>query len=202
MALPMSNRDSMGGEPGIMKRHAKRDYPLIDIRRHLETGPIVLVSSAWQGKTNIMTMGWHMMLQFTPALFGCYIWTGNHSYGMIRQSRQCVINVPTVDLIDTIVAIGNSSGSEIDKFREFDLSAGQAEMVKPPLIDECYASFECELADDTLVPDKGLFIWQVVKAHVAPSPRNPKTVHYRGNGEFMVAGPSLSRRSSFKPEML
>jgi flavin reductase (DIM6/NTAB) family NADH-FMN oxidoreductase RutF len=59
-----------------MKRHTyrKRDFPLDQIRRYLEPGPIVLVSSAWRGNTNIMTMGWHMMLGFSPALFACYIW--------------------------------------------------------------------------------------------------------------------------------
>ncbi|BBR54891.1 MULTISPECIES: flavin reductase family protein [Pseudomonas] len=72
----------------------KSDFPLIDVRQHLETGPIVLVTSAWNGETNIMTMGWHMMMQFDPALFGCYIWSGNHSYELIRNSQQCVINVP------------------------------------------------------------------------------------------------------------
>lgn len=185
-----------------MKRYAKKDYPLAEIRRHLEPGPIILVSSHWQGQDNIMTMGWHMMLQFTPALFGTFIWTGNHSHEMIRRSRQCVVNVPTLDMIDTVVAIGNSSGSEIDKFREFGLGKGKAEQVAAPLVEECYASFECELDDDTLVADKSLFIWRVVKAHVAPSPKNPKTVHYRGDGEFMVAGRTISRRGSFKPEML
>jgi len=82
----------------------KSDFPLIDVRQHLETGPIVLVTSAWKGETNIMTMGWHMMMQFSPALFGCYIWTGNHSYELIRNSQQCVINIPTVELADQVVA--------------------------------------------------------------------------------------------------
>src|SRR5882762_2534772 len=63
-----------------MKTFLKKDYPLDEIRRYLEPGPIVLVSSAWQGKRNIMTMGWHMVMQFSPALFGCYIWDGNHSF--------------------------------------------------------------------------------------------------------------------------
>jgi flavin reductase (DIM6/NTAB) family NADH-FMN oxidoreductase RutF len=70
-----------------MKTYRKQDYPLIDIRRHLETGPIVLVTSNWKGKTNIMTMGWHMMLQFSPARFGCHIWDGNYSFEMIRNAR-------------------------------------------------------------------------------------------------------------------
>ena len=71
-----------------MKKFLKKDYPLSDIRRYLEPGPIVLVSSAWRGKSNIMTMGWHMMMQFSPALFGCYIWDGNHSFEMIRKSKE------------------------------------------------------------------------------------------------------------------
>ena len=73
-----------------MKEYRKRDYSLDRIRRFLEPGPIVLVSSAWEGKTNIMTMGWHMMLGFSPALFGCYIWEENHSYQMLRRSKECV----------------------------------------------------------------------------------------------------------------
>ena len=51
-----------------MTAFRKSDFPLSEVRQHLETGPIVLVTSAWQGETNIMTMGWHMMMQFSPAL--------------------------------------------------------------------------------------------------------------------------------------
>ena len=76
----------------------KRDFPVDDVRRFLEPGPIVLVSSAWKGKTNIMTMGWHMVMGESPSLVGCFIWDQNHSFEMIRKSRECVINVPTVDL--------------------------------------------------------------------------------------------------------
>ena len=94
----------------IMKAYRKRDYPLDKIRRFLEPGPIVLVSSTWEGKTNIMTMGWHMMLGFSPALFGCYIWEGNHSFEMLRRSKECVINLPTTALVDAVVGIGNCSG--------------------------------------------------------------------------------------------
>jgi len=83
-----------------MKKFHKKAFPLSKIRRFLEPGPIVLVSSAWKKESNIMTMGWHMMMQFSPALFGCYIWDGNHSFEMIRRSKECVINVPTADLID------------------------------------------------------------------------------------------------------
>ncbi len=185
-----------------MKAHRKKDYPLDQIRRHLETGPIVLVSSAWKGRTNIMTMGWHMMLDFTPALFGCYIWEGNHSYEMICKSEECVVNVPTLDLAEQVVGVGNTTGAEIDKFARFGLTPGTAAKVGAPLIDECYASFECRLAEGKLVASHNLFIWEVVQAHVASSPKNPRTLHYRGQGQFMVAGRTIDLSAKFKPEML
>jgi flavin reductase (DIM6/NTAB) family NADH-FMN oxidoreductase RutF len=185
-----------------MKSFSKRDFPLSDIRRFLEPGPIVLVSSAWKGEANIMTMGWHMMMGFTPALFACYIWEGNHSFGMIRKSKQCAINLATADLVDTVVGIGNCSGADVDKFERFGLTAVRGDSIDAPLIGECHANFECRLADASQISRHGLFIWEVVKAHVATSPKRPQTLHYRGNGEFMVSGRRLSRRSRFKPENL
>lgn len=185
-----------------MKAYRKRDFPVSEVRRFLEPGPIVLVSSFWKGSSNIMTMGWHMILGFEPSLFGCYIWDENHSFEMIRRSRQCVINVPTTDLTDLVIGIGNSIGDEIDKFKEFGLTPVKGEKVAAPLIKECYANFECRLADSSLIPKYGLFVWEVVKAHVAVSPKYPETLHYRGDGVFMISGPSVSFRKKFKPQNL
>ena len=184
------------------KTFRKRDFPVDGIRRFLEPGPIVLVSSAWKGKTNIMTMGWHAVMEFTPSLVGCVIAAGNHSFDLIRSSGECAINLPTTVLTDAVVGIGNCSGAEIDKFRAFGLTAGKARDVQAPLIRECHANFECRLHDDALVRRYNFFIFEVVRAHVAASPRHPKTLHYTGDGMFMVAGKVIGRRSQFRPGML
>jgi flavin reductase (DIM6/NTAB) family NADH-FMN oxidoreductase RutF len=175
-----------------MTAFRKTHFPLGQIRRHLEPGPIVLISSAWKGQTNIMTMGWHVMLSFSPALFGTYIWDGNHSFEMLRRSKECVINVPTVDLIEEVVGIGNCSGDR----------TVPGVVVRAPAIKECYASFECQLIDAKLIQKYSLFIWRVVKAHVAASVKSPQTIHYRGQGVFMVAGRTINRRRKFKPQNL
>lgn len=185
-----------------MKLYRKTDFPLHRVREHLETGPVVLVCSTFKGETNIMTMAWHMMMEFTPALFASIISNQNHSFELIRKARQCVINVPTVDMIDTVVRIGNSTGGDIDKFEKFGLTKTPAAIVKAPLIGECYASFECRLADGSKIDKYNMFIWEVVKAHVSPSPKRPKTIHYKGNGEFRIAGDIISRRRMFRPEIL
>src|SRR5437762_5177157 len=91
-----------------LRTYKKEGFPLAKIRRFLEPGPIVLISSAHRGERNIMTLGWHMMLGFDPALVGCFIWDQNLSFDLVRRSKQCVINLPTVDLIDAVIAIGNT----------------------------------------------------------------------------------------------
>jgi flavin reductase (DIM6/NTAB) family NADH-FMN oxidoreductase RutF len=185
-----------------MKRPRKSDFPVSKVRRYLEPGPIVLVSSKSGDETNVMTLGWHTMLEFSPSLVGLMIAAGDHSFQMIRDSGECVINLPTTALTDIVVGIGNSTGAEIDKFAEFGLTAEKAQKVGAPLIGECHANFECRLHDDTLVERYNFFIFEVVKAHVAASPKHPETLHYTGDGVFMVAGKVISRRSKFLPEML
>lgn len=185
-----------------MKQFGKTDFPVENIRRFIEPGPVVLVSSAWKNERNIMTMGWHMVMEFSPSLTGCYIWTENHSFGLIKKSKECVLNIPTVDIAETVVAIGNSSGREIDKFAEFGLTAQPAEKVKAPLIAECHANLECKLYDASLIKKYSLFVFEVVKAHAARRPRHPRTIHYQGDGQFMVAGRQLNLRRKFRPEML
>jgi flavin reductase (DIM6/NTAB) family NADH-FMN oxidoreductase RutF len=77
-----------------MARHAEKlDFPVSQVRRYLESGPIVMVSSALDDRRNIMTMGWHTVMEFTPSLLGCVIAGGNYSFELIRKSRECVINV-------------------------------------------------------------------------------------------------------------
>lgn len=186
-----------------MARHAEKlDFPVSQVRRYLEPGPIVMVSSALDDRRNIMTMGWHTVMEFTPSLIGCVIAGGNYSFDLIRKSRECVINLPTTSLTDIVVGVGNTTGAEVDKFERFGLTPQAATRVNAPLIGECHANFECRLADDALVEKYNFFIFEVVKAHVAKSPKHPETLHYTGDGIFMVAGKIISRRRLFRAELL
>src|SRR5882724_9645667 len=105
-----------------MSNHNKSNFPVDKIRRFLEPGPVVLVSSAYKGERDIMTMGWHMMMGFSPALVGCFIWDQNHSFALIRRSKECVINVPTYDMVDAVIGVGNCHGPGVDKFEKFGLT--------------------------------------------------------------------------------
>jgi flavin reductase (DIM6/NTAB) family NADH-FMN oxidoreductase RutF len=183
-----SNRIPAQGEEMARPRR-KIDLPVSEIRRYLEPGPIVLVTSAHGD-------------EFTPSLVGCVIASRNHSFGLIRRSKECVINLPTTALTDQVVGVGNTSGAEIDKFEKFKLTRQKAQKVNAPLIAECHANFECRLAVGSLISKFNFFISEVVKAHVAASPKHPETLHYTGDGVFMVSGKIICRRSQFRPGML
>lgn len=177
--------------------YTKKDFPVSKIRQILEPGPVVLVSSTWKGKHNIMTMGWHLVMDFSPSLIGCIIAQGNVSFEMIYQSGNCVINVPAEDLIDQVIGIGNCDGDKIDKFKKFGLTALPAETVDAPLIKECYANLECRIVDTHLIKKYNFFILEVLKAHVATRPKHPKTLHYCGEGTFILDGSVLRRAKKF-----
>jgi flavin reductase (DIM6/NTAB) family NADH-FMN oxidoreductase RutF len=162
----------------------KHKLPLHQVRRYLEPGPVLLVSSSWQGRRDIMTMGWHTVMEFTPSLVGCVIASSNHSFGLVRASGECVINLPTTALTDAVLGIGSTSGADLDKFEAFGLTPQPSRLVGAPAIRECHAQFECRLHDDSLVDRYNFFL----AARAAATPAQPETLHYQGDGIFMLAG--------------
>ncbi len=166
----------------------KTAYPVSDVRRYLEPGPVVLISSRWRDQNNLMTLGWYTVLEFSPALVGCMISAANHSFDMITQSGECVINLPEQKMAQTVSRIGNCSGSEIDKFHQFGLTPEASEQVDAPSVAECCASFECRLYDDALVSRYHFFIFEVVNARVCKEPEHTQTLHYLGGGQFRGDG--------------
>ncbi|MBL6752228.1 MAG: flavin reductase family protein [Nevskia sp.] len=176
----------------------KRSFPLSKAYTLVEPGPVVLVSTAHKGRSNLMAMSWHTMMEFEPPLIGCVISAGNHSFGMIKASRECVINIPTVELASQVVGCGNTSGRAIDKFAAFGLTRAKASAVAAPLVAECYANLECRVADSRQAARWNFFVLEVLKARVDPACKDPKTIHHRGRGRFMVAGRSIVLPSRMK----
>ena len=176
----------------------KKTYPLASVYRLLEPGPVVLVTTSNHGRANIMTMSWHTMIEFEPPLVGCVISNRDYTFNILKETGECVINIPTVELAEKVVGCGNSSGREVDKFRKFGFTPVAASCIKAPLIDECYASLECKLVDGAMVEKYNLFILEVVKAWINPAQKHPQTIHHQGEGTFMVAGETIKLPSRMK----
>lgn len=176
----------------------RRSYPLSKVYGLLEPGPVVLLTTAHKGRIDVMAQSWHTMMEFEPPLVGCVIGGNSLSYEALRTTRECVLAIPTAELADKVVACGNSSGRKTDKFSAFGLTPQQASQVAAPLIAECYANLECRVADTRMVNRYGFFVLEVVKAWIDPAIRDPRTLHHRGRGEFMVAGETIKLPSRMK----
>jgi flavin reductase (DIM6/NTAB) family NADH-FMN oxidoreductase RutF len=176
----------------------KRTLALSRVYRLLEPGPVILLTTARSGRANIMPLSWHTMMEFEPPLVGLIVSNRNHSFGMLTATRECVINVPTVELARKVVGCGNTSGRKTDKFKAFRLTPLPASRVAAPLVSECYANLECIVADARLVAQYNFFVLEVVKAWIDPARKNPRTIHHCGSGRFFAAGRRFALASHAK----
>jgi flavin reductase (DIM6/NTAB) family NADH-FMN oxidoreductase RutF len=177
---------------------AKKTFPLSQVYRLLEPGPVVMVTTARNGRANIMTMSWHTMIDFEPPIVGCVISNRNFTFDTLQATKECVINIPTVELAAKVVGCGNTSGRTVDKFKRFRLTQAPAARVMAPLIAECYANLECAVVDTRMAVEYNLFILEVLKARINPAIKHPRTIHHLGRGKFMVAGRTIKLPSRMK----
>jgi len=176
----------------------KRNFPLSRVYRLLERGPVLLVTTAHKGRTNVMSLSWQTMLDFEPPLLGCVVGERSLTFDLLKAAKQCVLNIPTVELAAKVVGCGNCSGRKVDKFQKFGLTPLPAKMVEAPLVAECYANLECKVVDARMASKYNFFVMEVVKAWIDPAIKQPKTIHHLGGGSFMVAGHTIKLPSKMK----
>ena len=172
-----------------------RPLPLSKVYQLLEPGPVVLLTTARKGRANVMTMSWHMMVEFEPPLAACVCSSANYSFEALHATGECVIAVPARKLAAKVVKVGNASGRDIDKFEAFGLTPLPAERVAAPLIKECFANLECKVVDRRLVNRYNLFVLEVLAAWIDSAQKNPKTIHHHGYGKFVVDGATIRLKS-------
>jgi flavin reductase (DIM6/NTAB) family NADH-FMN oxidoreductase RutF len=175
-----------------------KTLPLAKVYQLIEPGPVALVTTARKGRANVMTMSWHMMVEFEPPLIACVLSEANYSFAALDATGECVIALPARRLAAKVVKVGNSSGRDIDKFARFGLTPLEAARVKAPLVAECFANLECRVADRRLVKAYNLFILEVVKAWIDPRQKNPKTIHHHGYGRFVADGRAFTLKSRMR----
>ncbi|WP_374250256.1 flavin reductase family protein [Xanthobacter sp.] len=168
-----------------------KELPLAEVYKLIEPGPVVLLTTAARGRANVMAMSWHMMVEFTPPLIACIVSSADFSFTALCATKECVIAIPAVALAEKVVAVGNCSGEEVDKFSTVGLTPVSAALVQAPLVAECFANLECRVVETRLVNRFNLFVLEVVKAWRDPAQKAPRTIHHRGYGTFTVDGEEL-----------
>lgn len=166
----------------------KKRLPFSKVYQQIEPGPVVLLTTAHMGKQNVMTMSWHMMIDFEPPILACIVSNQNYSFSLLKKSKECVINLPTVELAKKVVSVGNTSGRDIDKFEKFNLTCETATQVKAPLLSDCFMNLECKVIDAKMSTKYNMFILEVVEAWIRPTTKRALTIHHTGFGKFVIDG--------------
>jgi flavin reductase (DIM6/NTAB) family NADH-FMN oxidoreductase RutF len=164
----------------------------------LEPGPVVLVTTHDGKKNNVMTISWTMVVDFTP-VFAITTGPWNHSFAALRKTKECVIAIPTVDLLDKVVGIGTCSGTDTDKFEKFKLTPLKASKVKAPLIQECLANIECKVIDFNR--KHSIVILEGVAAWFDAARKEKRMLHAVGDGTFIADGRKLDRRKMMRSKL-
>jgi flavin reductase (DIM6/NTAB) family NADH-FMN oxidoreductase RutF len=164
----------------------------------LEPGPVVLVTTHDGKKNNVMTISWTMVVDFTP-VFAITTGPWNHSFAALRKTKQCVIAIPTVDLLDKVVGIGTCSGTDTDKFEKFALTPLHGKHVKAPLIKECLANIECKVIDFNR--KHSIVILEGVAAWLDTARKERRMLHAVGDGTFIADGRKLDRRKMMQSKL-
>lgn len=164
----------------------------------MEPGPVVLVTTCDGHRDNVMTISWTMVLDFA-ARFAITTGAWNHSYAALTQTRECVIAIPTIDLLDTIVGVGTCSGLDTDKFAKFGLTRLRGTHVRAPLIAECLANIECRVID--IVERHNIVILEGAAAHIDGTRKERKLVHAVGDGTFVADGRHFNRKEAMRSKL-
>ncbi len=164
----------------------------------IEPGPVVLVTTHDGQKPNVMTISWTMVNDFTPTLA---LTTGawNYSFAALRRMRECVIAIPTADMLDTVVGIGTCSGSDTDKFAKFGLTAGRGKHVAAPLLEDCLANIECKVID--IVERHNIVVLEGLAAYYDTARKEKRMLHAVGDGMFVVDGGKRDRRKAMAEKL-
>jgi flavin reductase (DIM6/NTAB) family NADH-FMN oxidoreductase RutF len=190
--LPQHQTSRMGAHAFMNIMQTSKAFMLI------EPGPVVFVTTYDGKKNNVMTISWTMVMDFTPK-FAITTGAWNYSYAALRKSKECVISIPTVDLLDKIVGVGTCSGADTDKFAKFGLTPVEGTHVRSPLIRECLANIECKVID--IITKHDILVLAGVAAYFDEARAEKRTVHAIGDGTFVVDGRKLNRREMMRSKL-
>jgi flavin reductase (DIM6/NTAB) family NADH-FMN oxidoreductase RutF len=183
--------------------HGFDPYPISKVYRLIEPGPVLLVTtgSLADSTHNVMTIGFHMVMQHTsPPLLGISLGPWDASFATLKKQRECVLAVPSVEMAEVVVDVGNCSAADDDdersKWERFGLDALPAGRVKAPLVGGAHvvANIECVVEDARMVSKYSMWVLKPVKAWINPDKKpgeGGKMFHHRGDGTFVVDGEIL-----------
>ncbi len=161
--------------------------------------PPVMVTCGEGDKANIITVAWAGIINTHPPKVSISVRPARHSYGIIKETREFVINLTPEHLVRAADFCGMYTGAKVDKFTATGLHKEEAQAVACPLIAECPLSLECRVTDILPQGTHDLFLAEVVAVNVEDSLLDDKgklcleraNLTAFAHGEYFSLGKSL-----------
>jgi flavin reductase (DIM6/NTAB) family NADH-FMN oxidoreductase RutF len=123
----------------------------------------VLVSCVGKdGKPNVTTVAWAMPTSIDPPLLAISLSPKRHSHKLIDETKEFIVNIPTLEILQAVYACGSLTGRSFDKFKKAGLTPVPGRKVKAPAIRECVAHLECTVEDQFTTGDHTVFVGKIV----------------------------------------
>lgn len=170
--------------------------------RLVNHGPTVLVTSAHEGRRNIMAAAWSMPVEFTPPRIAVVIDKKTYTRALVMASGTFGICVPGASLVDMTYAVGSTSGREADKIAKYGIPTRPGPVLGLPVLEQgLVAWLECRLIPEPHTQDAyDTCFGEVVAAaadarafsdghwHFDDGMPELCTIHHLGGGNFVRGG--------------
>ncbi|MFA7249353.1 MAG: flavin reductase family protein [Dehalococcoidia bacterium] len=169
------------------------DRPHAAAARLLLGGPVVLVTTTWRGRTNVMPLAWHMPVSVDPPMVAIAVEQSRHTAEMIRHSQEFALNFPTRPLLHHVQYLGSLRGDRVDKIEAAQLETFPPEQITAPLLSACAAWVECSVVEVMPLGDHVLFVALVNAVRVNPAsfddawivgPEETRPLHFLGGNRY------------------
>lgn len=150
--------------------------------RYPEPVAVVVSLDRRLNRPNISAQGWFMFTSYVPPMLAISIANIHHTCETIRDSGEFVLALPNTEQVEAVYFCGTHSGREHDKFAESGFKPLPAEKVKPPLIANACANFECKVVSSLPTGDHTVFVGKVVQSYISEDVR--KRLFAMSDGKF------------------
>jgi len=173
--------------------------------RLINHGPVTLLTTRDQRRTNVMAAAWVMPLRVDPPRIVLMVDTDSFTHELLEASGELVVNLPTRAMLDATYAAGRCSGRQLDKIEKLGFRTTPAAHVAAPLLDGCVGWLECRLVyDPELLRRYGLRVADVLAAWADDEvfvherwrfrDEDRRTVHHLSGYAFFVTGDYVEAR--------
>ena len=124
--------------------------------------PPAMVTVGTLEEPNVLTVAWTGILATHPAKAYVSIRPSRHSYGILKEGGEFVINLPSASLARAVDYVGIYTGAKVDKFKACGITAVKSEKVAPPTVGECPVALECVVTEVIPMGTHDVFIADIV----------------------------------------